>query len=88
MISLLFGVMIVKFGLVQVLLFGISVDVVDDEVYLVLNGGGGYLVLTESWLLMLRGIWGDDEWYKEMYWLWFEGWYFVGDGDCWLLMVV
>jgi acetyl-CoA synthetase len=41
---------------------------------------------------MLRGIWGDDERYKETYWSRFEGLYFAGDGakkdedgDIWLL---
>ena len=56
------------------------------------NGGGGYLVLTEPWPSMLRGIWGDDERYKDTYWSRFEGVYFAGDGakkdedgDIWLL---
>ncbi len=56
------------------------------------NGGGGYLVLTEPWPAMLRGIWGDPERYKETYWSRFEGMYFAGDGakkdedgDIWLL---
>src|SRR6202012_4018862 len=41
---------------------------------------------------MLRGIWGDDERYKETYWSRFPGRYFAGDGakldedgDIWLL---
>ena len=57
------------------------------------NGGGGFLVLTEPWPSMLRGIWGDDERYKETYWSRFaEQVYFAGDGakkdddgDIWLL---
>ena len=56
------------------------------------NGGGGYLVLTEPWPSMLRGIWGDPERFKETYWSRFEGMYFAGDGakkdedgDIWLL---
>ena len=56
------------------------------------DGGGGYLVLTEPWPSMLRGIWGDDERYKETYWSRFQGLYFAGDGakkdddgDLWLL---
>jgi hypothetical protein len=45
------------------------------------NGGGGYLVLTEPWPSMLRGIWGDDERYRETYWSRFrQGIYFAGDG--------
>src|SRR4029078_4378645 len=41
---------------------------------------------------MLRGIWGDDERYRETYWSRFPGVYFAGDGartdedgDFWLL---
>ena len=39
----------------------------------VANGGGGYLVLTEPWPAMLRGIWGDDERYEDTYWSRFAG---------------
>ena len=31
-------------------------------------GQGGWLVITKPWPGMLRGIWGDDERYKEQYW--------------------
>ena len=59
---------------------GISADVVDDQAKPVPNGGGGYLVLTEPWPSMLRGIWGDDERYKDTYWSRFADLYFAGDG--------
>jgi acetyl-CoA synthetase len=92
MISPLPGVTTLKPGSAQVPLPGISADVVDDEARPVPNGGGGYLVLTEPWPAMLRGIWGDPERYTETYWSRFEGRYFAGDGakkdedgDIWLL---
>ncbi|GAB3594456.1 acetate--CoA ligase [Angustibacter peucedani] len=92
MISPLPGVTTAKPGSAQVPLPGISADVLDDEAHSVPDGGGGYLVLTEPWPSMLRGIWGDDERYKETYWSRFEGMYFAGDGakkdddgDIWLL---
>jgi acetyl-CoA synthetase len=44
------------------------------------NGSGGYLVLTQPWPAMLRGVWGDPERYKETYWSQFPGVYFAGDG--------
>ena len=45
------------------------------------DGAGGYLVLTEPWPAMLRGIWGDDERFKETYWSRFgPKYYFAGDG--------
>src|SRR5919201_1473115 len=47
---------------------------------------------TKPGAAMLRGIWGDDERYKETYWSRFDGVYFAGDGakkdedgDIWLL---
>ena len=92
MISPLPGVTTLKPGSAQVPLPGISADVVDDEAHPVPNGGGGYLVLTEPWPAMLRGIWGDQERYQETYWSRWEGLYFAGDGskkdedgDIWLL---
>src|SRR5206468_9308677 len=55
-------------------------------------GGGGYLVLRRPWPSMLRGIFGDDERYRETYWNRFEDVYLAGDGarvdedgDFWLL---
>ena len=71
---------------------GISTDVVDNEGNSVGNGEGGYLVLTQPWPGMTRGIYGDPERFKETYWSRFPGSYFAGDGakrdddgDIWLL---
>ena len=92
MISPLPGVTAAKPGSAQVPLPGIAADVVDDDAQPVPNGGGGYLVLTEPWPSMLRGIWGDPERYQDTYWSRFKGIYFAGDGakkdddgDIWLL---
>jgi acetyl-CoA synthetase len=62
---------------------GIVVDVVDNEGQSVGDVGGGFLTLSEPWPSMLRGIWGDDERYKDTYWSRFEGQYFAGDGAKW-----
>jgi acetyl-CoA synthetase len=80
MISPLPGVTATKPGSAMTALPGISAEVVDDEAHAVGNGGGGYLVLTEPWPSMLRGIWGDDERYVETYWSRWKGLYFAGDG--------
>lgn len=94
MVSALPGVTETKPGSAQVLLPGISIDVVDESGIEVGNGSGGLLVITEPWPSMLRGIWGDPERYRETYWEKFEdqGYYFAGDGarldedgDLWLL---
>jgi acetyl-CoA synthetase len=59
---------------------GISAEVVDDNGAPVGPGGGGYLVLSQPWPSMLRGIWGDDQRYKDTYWLRWPEYYFAGDG--------
>jgi len=86
------GVTVTKPGSATHPIPGVFAELVDDEGRPVPNGGGGYLVLTEPWPAMLRGIWGDPERYKETYWTRFEGRYFAGDGakkdedgDIWLL---
>jgi acetyl-CoA synthetase len=94
MISPLPGITATKPGSATRPLPGVAADVVDNEGNPVPNGGGGFLVLTEPWPSMLRGIWGDPERYKETYWSRFaeQGYYFAGDGakkdedgDLWLL---
>jgi acetyl-CoA synthetase len=71
---------------------GVDAAVYDEQGNEVGPGGGGYLVLRKPWPAMLRGIFGDDERYKETYWSKYEDVYFAGDGaridedgDFWLL---
>ncbi len=94
MISPLPGVTSTKPGSAQKALPGISAKVVDDQGVEVGKGGGGYLVLDKPWPGMLRGIWGDEERFRDTYWSRFrdQGYYFAGDGakydadgDIWLL---
>jgi len=80
MISPLPGVTATKPGSAMTALPGISADVVDDSGTPVANGQGGYLVLTEPWPAMLRGVWGDHQRYVDTYWSRFPGLYFAGDG--------
>jgi acetyl-CoA synthetase len=70
---------------------GVDAAVVDDAGNEVAQGGG-YLVLRQPWPAMLRGIYKDDDRYRETYWSRFPGSYFAGDGaridedgDFWLL---
>jgi acetyl-CoA synthetase len=42
-------------------------------------GHGGMLVMTKPWPGMLRGIWGDDERYKQQYWSMVPHCYLAGD---------
>ena len=80
MISPLPGVTECKPGSAMRALPGISARVLDEKGNEVELGGGGYLSLTEPWPSMLRGIWGEEERYKETYWSRFNGKYFAGDG--------
>lgn len=80
MISPLPGVTATKPGSAMKALPGIGVEVVDDEGRAVGNGRGGYLVLTQPWPSMMRGIWKEPERYKDTYWSRFNNLYFAGDG--------
>ena len=88
MIAPLPGVTDCKPGSAMRPLPGISATIVDDhgdELQPAPEHGeqvNGYLVLDKPWPAMLRGIWGDDERFRETYWSRFadQGWYFAGDG--------
>jgi acetyl-CoA synthetase len=80
MISPLPGVTAAKPGSAQTPLPGISADIWNDAGEPVGKGGGGYLVLDEPWPSMLRGIWGDEQRFRDTYWSRFPGTYFAGDG--------
>jgi acetyl-CoA synthetase len=80
MISPLPGVTATKPGSAMGALPGISAKVVDDSGSEVGNGHGGFLILDQPWPSMLRGIWGENERYKETYWSRFKNIYFAGDG--------
>jgi acetyl-CoA synthetase len=80
MISPLPGVTSTKPGSAMSAIPGISTKVVDDNGDAVPNGHGGYLILDKPWPSMLRGVWGEDQRYRENYWSRFDGIYFAGDG--------
>jgi acetyl-CoA synthetase len=79
MISPLPGATTTKPGSATFPLPGIGAALVDESGNPVTRGGG-YLTLTQPWPSMLRGIWGDQERYRETYWSRFNGAYFAGDG--------
>ncbi|MGB1660800.1 MAG: acetate--CoA ligase [Planctomycetota bacterium] len=80
MITPLPGVTTTKPGSAATPYPGIDAVVVDDEGNEVEPGHGGLLVVRSPWPSMLRGIHGDPERYKEVYWSRFDGLYFPGDG--------
>jgi len=82
MISPLPGVTACKPGSAMRHLPGIGATIVDENGTPVEHGNGGYLVLADPWPSMLRGIWGDEERYRDTYWTRYadQGYYFAGDG--------
>lgn len=62
-------------------LFGIDVDVIDEDGKSVEPGEQGILVVRKPWPGMARTIYGDDDRYKNTYWSKYEkqGWYLAGD---------
>ena len=82
MISPLPGITSTKPGSAMAPLPGISANIVDDNGEPVGAGEQGFLVLDKPWPSMLRGIWGDEERFRDTYWSRFaeQGWYFAGDG--------
>ncbi len=43
--------------------------------------GGGFLAIRKPWPSMLRGIWGDEERFRETYWTKWQGREVGGEGD-------
>ena len=80
MISPLPGLTTLKPGSATFPIPGIGADIVDDAGVEVGIPGGGYLVLTQPWPSMLRGIWRDPQRYVDTYWSTYPGRYFAGDG--------
>src|SRR5438876_104270 len=60
--------------------FGVLPEVVDEKGKVCPTNTGGKLVIRKPWPSMLRGLWGDQKRYKEVYWSEVPGSYFTGDG--------
>ncbi len=80
MITPLPGAIPTKPGSATLPFFGILPEVVDDQGKAVPRNSGGKLVIRKPWPFMLRGLWGDNERYKQVYWSEVKGSYFTGDG--------
>ena len=80
MITPLPGATPTKPGSATLPFFGILPEVVDDKGNAVPLGSGGKLVVRKPWPSMLRGLWGDPQRFKEVYWSEVKGSYFTGDG--------
>jgi acetyl-CoA synthetase len=80
MISPIPGATPTKPGSASFPFFGIAAEIVDDAGNPVPENDLGNLVIRKPWPSMLRGIWGDNQRYKEVYWSDIPGSYFTGDG--------
>lgn len=58
---------------------GVIPSIVDEELHEVPKNHGGMLCVAHPWPGMLRGIWGDEERYKDQYWSKVPGKYLTGD---------
>ena len=58
---------------------GVVPLIVDESLQPVGPNQGGMLCIAQPWPGMLRGIWGDDERFKEQYWSTVPGSYLTGD---------
>jgi acetyl-CoA synthetase len=81
MIAPLPGATPTKPGSATLPFFGIVPEVVDDSGNAVPTNCGGKLVVRKPWPGMLRGLWGDPQRYKSVYWSDTSGSYFTGDGS-------
>ncbi|MEC8554005.1 MAG: acetate--CoA ligase [Planctomycetota bacterium] len=79
MMSPLPGAIATKPGSCTKPLPGVIPKIVDEEGNEVPKGRGGMLCIDHPWPGMLRGIWGDEDRFKEQYWTKVPGKYLTGD---------
>jgi acetyl-CoA synthetase len=81
MITPLPGVTPTKPGSATRPFFGVGAKVVKEDGTETKANEGGLLVIDRPWPSMLRGIWGDEQRYKDTYWSKVKGVYFAGDSS-------
>jgi len=79
MMSPLPGAIATKPGSCTKPLPGVVPAIVDSNGQPLPAGQGGWLVITQPWPGMLRGIWKDDQRYREQYWSKVPHCYLAGD---------
>lgn len=79
MLSPLPGAIATKPGSCTKPLPGVVPVIVDESLHEVERNHGGMLCIAQPWPGMLRGIWGDDERFKQQYWSTYPGNYLTGD---------
>ena len=63
---------------------GIDAAIVDQQGEEITTANeGGYLVIRQPWPSMIQTVWGDEKRYKDTYWPYFDGkFYLAGDSAC------
>jgi acetyl-CoA synthetase len=79
MMSPLPGAIATKPGSCTKPLPGVVPSILDERGQPVPRNHGGMLCISRPWPGMLRGIWGDDERYRQQYWARVPGHYLTGD---------
>ncbi|MEQ9499985.1 MAG: acetate--CoA ligase [Deltaproteobacteria bacterium] len=79
MITPLPGATPTKPGSATLPFFGVDADVVTEDGQSVGANEGGLLVIKKPWPSMLRGIYGDEQRYRDTYWSTVKNCYFAGD---------
>ncbi|MFT7670716.1 MAG: acetyl-CoA synthetase [Planctomycetota bacterium] len=79
MLSPLPGFTATKPGSATIPFFGIDIAILAEDGTEREVNQGGLLCVRKPWPSMLRGIWGDDQRFKDVYWSAVEGCYFAGD---------
>jgi len=69
-----------KPGSATVPLPGVEPVILRDDGTPVEVNEGGHLCMKRAWPGMLRGVWGDPERFKQVYFSRFPGYYYTGDG--------
>ncbi|MEN8145119.1 MAG: acetate--CoA ligase [Gemmatimonadota bacterium] len=77
MITPLPGHTVTKPGSATVPFPGIDAAILDESGQ---EAESGYLAITSPWPGMLRGIYGDEQRFRDTYWSQWDGVYFAGDG--------
>ncbi|MFT5152929.1 MAG: acetyl-CoA synthetase [Planctomycetota bacterium] len=80
MLTPLPGVTTTKPGSATRPFFGVDAVILDEEGNELGPNEGGLLAIRNPWPSMLRGLWGDEQRYKETYWSKWPDYYFPGDG--------
>lgn len=74
------GITTLKPGMAQQPFPGVQTEIRDDEGHALGANQSGNLVLTAPWPGMMRGLYRDDQRFRDTYWSKYPDAYFAGDG--------